>query len=90
MADGVNLGIAAAGGLDYEGPTSVPACSFRDRIGASPSGKAADFDSAIPRFESWRPSQYSLISLNLSHASGYAFCGAILVNRVVRTSQTIE
>ncbi len=26
-------------------------------IGASPSGKAADFDSAIPRFESWRPSQ---------------------------------
>lgn len=26
--------------------------------GASPSGKAADFDSAIPRFESWRPSQF--------------------------------
>src|SRR2546423_14863348 len=25
-------------------------------IGASPSGKAADFGSAIPRFESWRPS----------------------------------
>ena len=24
-----------------------------------PSGKAADFDSAIPRFESWRPSQQS-------------------------------
>src|SRR5579883_3585887 len=27
--------------------------------GASPSGKAADFESAIPRFESWRPSQAS-------------------------------
>ena len=27
-------------------------------VGASPSGKAADFDSAIPRFESWRPSQF--------------------------------
>jgi hypothetical protein len=26
-------------------------------VGASPRGKAADFDSAIPRFESWRPSQ---------------------------------
>jgi hypothetical protein len=25
--------------------------------GASPSGKAVDFDSTIPRFESWRPSQ---------------------------------
>src|SRR5271165_5073932 len=30
------------------------------RIGASPSGKAADFDSAIRRFESSRPSQLSL------------------------------
>ncbi len=28
------------------------------RIGASPSGKAAVFGTAIPRFESWRPSQY--------------------------------
>src|SRR3954452_11149652 len=27
------------------------------RVGASPSGKAADFDSAIRRFESSRPSQ---------------------------------
>ena len=26
-------------------------------VGASPSGKAAAFDAAIPRFESWRPSQ---------------------------------
>ena len=26
-------------------------------IGASPSGKAAVFGTAIPRFESWRPSQ---------------------------------
>src|SRR5262245_27571521 len=28
--------------------------------GASPSGKAAVFGTAIPRFESWRPSQISL------------------------------
>jgi hypothetical protein len=25
-------------------------------IGVSPSGKALDFDSSIPRFESWHPS----------------------------------
>ena len=25
-------------------------------IGASPSGKAPDFDSGIPRFDPWRPS----------------------------------
>ena len=29
----------------------------RPLVGASPSGKAPDFDSGIPRFESWRPSQ---------------------------------
>lgn len=29
-------------------------------VGASPSGKAVDFDSTIPRFESWRPSQIVL------------------------------
>ena len=29
-------------------------------IGASPSGKAPDFDSGIPRFESWRPSHRDL------------------------------
>jgi hypothetical protein len=29
----------------------------RPPAGASPSGKAVDFDSTIPRFESWRPSQ---------------------------------
>jgi hypothetical protein len=36
------------------------------RIGASPSGKAADFDSAIRRFESSRPSQDSPPRLNRS------------------------
>ena len=35
----------------------------RPPAGASPSGKAVDFDSTIPRFESWRPSQpYPLCS----------------------------
>ncbi len=31
--------------------------------GASTSGKSADFGSAIPRFESWRPSPYVAICL---------------------------
>ena len=31
----------------------------RPPAGASPSGKAVDFDSTIPRFESWRPSQHT-------------------------------
>ena len=39
--------VAGANGLGYRGPT----------IGASPSGKAADFDSAIRRFDPSRPSQ---------------------------------
>ena len=30
-------------------------------IGASPSGKAPDFDSGIPRFESWRPNQNFIV-----------------------------
>ncbi len=30
--------------------------------GASPSGKAPDFDSGIPRFESWRPSHFKVIT----------------------------
>ena len=34
--------------------------SLAGRVGASPSGKAADFDSAMRRFESCRPSQYPL------------------------------
>jgi hypothetical protein len=29
-------------------------------VGASPSGKAPDFDSGIPRFKSWRPSHLFL------------------------------
>src|SRR5271165_3050779 len=49
--------IAADDHANY-GPPAFrrPAWSAR-RIGASPSGKAADFDSAIRRFESSRPSQ---------------------------------
>lgn len=38
------------------------------RIGASPSGKAAVFGTAIPRFESWRPSQFWFVPSHL------AFC----------------
>ena len=37
-------------------PLTVCNSSF---IGASPSGKAPDFDSGIPRFDPWRPSQIS-------------------------------
>ena len=39
--------------------------AFRLRFGASPSGKAVDFDSTIRRFESSRPSQFEFLSLNL-------------------------
>ena len=33
--------------------------SIRSAVGVSPSGKAADFESAIPRFESWHPSLHA-------------------------------
>ena len=36
------------------------------QVGASPSGKASVFGIDIPRFESWRPSQSLLCSLNRS------------------------
>jgi hypothetical protein len=39
---------------------ALPNGYFQRSIGASPSGKAADFDSAIRRFESSRPSQILL------------------------------
>ncbi len=38
---------------------------YQRTIGASPSGKAADFDSAMRRFESSRPSQELRGSLKL-------------------------
>ena len=33
--------------------------------GPSTSGKSADFDSAIPRFESWRANQFAIYSSRL-------------------------
>ena len=36
---------------------------YKPNFGASPSGKAADFDSAIRRFESFRPSNTKNLSL---------------------------
>jgi hypothetical protein len=48
--------IAAHKRANY-GPPAFRRPSALRRIGASPSGKAADFDSAIRRFESSRPSQ---------------------------------
>jgi hypothetical protein len=32
-------------------------------FGVSPSGKALDFDSSIPRFESWHPSHMPLVAV---------------------------
>ncbi len=53
--------IAARGRANYCPPRFPPGpCRRRRRIGASPSGKATDFDSVIRRFESSRPSQTSL------------------------------
>jgi hypothetical protein len=51
-------GIAARERPNYCPPASPPARQVLQMIGASPSGKAADFDSAMRRFESSRPSQY--------------------------------
>jgi hypothetical protein len=51
--------MAAAAGAHRAGcqRPDAPLCRPPLRIGASPSGKAAVFGTAIPRFESWRPSQ---------------------------------
>ncbi len=43
---------------------SHPLWKRQPRVGASPSGKAAVFGTAIPRFESWRPSHFLLLSEN--------------------------
>ena len=47
--------IAAGKSPNYCPPAFHRAIAALRPIGASPSGKAADFDSAIPRFESWPP-----------------------------------
>ena len=52
--------IASAESPNYCPPAFRRAGSGPAAIGASPSGKAADFDSAMPRFESSRPSQLRL------------------------------
>ena len=74
-------------------PARNPLCSARPPpAGASPSGKAEDFDSSIPRFESWRPSQAVLPVLQRcgrvrggradSTASSASRAGAPWVNRI--------
>ena len=45
------------------GSGKLPGPLFLFRIGASPSGKARDFDSLIRWFESSRPSQFSTFYL---------------------------
>ena len=52
---------------------SFPACCEADlkrvgtpQVGVSPSGKASVFGTDIPRFESWHPSQLSLLVLTVS------------------------
>ncbi len=48
--------------------TNGALCSIEPDIRVWPSGKAADFGSAIPRFESWHPSYFSACEARL-----YAF-----------------
>jgi hypothetical protein len=43
---------------------------FHCPFGASTSGKSADFGSAIPRFESWRPSMYSITGIRFGNHGG--------------------
>jgi hypothetical protein len=47
----------AAWAASHYGPAVAGGSLETNGIGASPSGKAADFDSAMRRFESSRPSQ---------------------------------
>ena len=62
---------------------------FLRAVGASPSGKAADFDSAIRRFESSRPSQavqsplLSRVMPNLRPLLA-AFCGRVSLCKCVK------
>ena len=76
-------GVAGQGAALY-GPRP-PA---RRRIGASPSGKAADFDSAIRRFESSRPSHAFLGIVDFAGRAAQAriprgFAGAETADRSV-------
>ncbi len=55
--------MVAMRGLAHYGP---PAAAVRRAgFGASPSGKAADFDSAMRRFESSRPSHINQLVMRL-------------------------
>ena len=53
-----HLGIELSFGSSYKAARSghLPAA------GASPSGKASVFGTDIPRFESWRPSQFNFLN----------------------------
>ena len=58
--------------------------SFASRIGASPSGKAADFDSAMRRFESSRPSHFLLQPSKRSGAAGLGPSRWLGFGRIIR------
>ena len=63
QVDAARLVVLGRGALRAWGcrPMTTPACppGLASLIGTSPSGKAADFDSAIRRFDPSRPSQFS-------------------------------
>src|SRR4051794_10148790 len=48
-------------------------------IGASPSGKAADFESAIRRFESFRPNQFTFVAVSGTYP---VYAGPMCTKRV--------
>jgi hypothetical protein len=59
-------------------------------IGASPSGKAPDFDSGIRRFESFRPSHPTLLrSFGWQHIRFCKFCRA-RISSVAPQSKTAD
>ena len=82
--------LAATPRAHYGPPASGARAPKRlSAIGASPSGKAADFDSAIRRFESSRPSHTFPASADLAETGGKpgfprAFAGADIADQCAR------
>ena len=57
------------------------------KYGVSTSGKSADFGSAIPRFESWHPSQYYFKKNNDANSKQQIVFGVFSL-RVLRKHRT--
>jgi hypothetical protein len=64
-------------GVARGNPRGYRPAAFQTAFGASPSGKAVDFDSTMRRFESSRPSQRTFNPLSLLVGEGLLVCLAL-------------